>query len=323
VAAQLAEGHTWQGRISLTLDDGSRRHNQGTVSPLRDERGDPTYFVAILRDITYEVDLENRFLQMQKMECLFRLAAGIAHDFNNLLTTIIGLAEDLASRSDLPDSARRDVKHVLQAARSGARLARQLVATSRPEAAQPRPVSLDEIARNMSGLLQRTLGSHIHLRHEFTAGDATVVADVGQIEQVIMNLAVNARDAMPQGGELLIRTERLHIEPGDLRSRLGIQPGNYVVLIVRDTGIGMSPEVRERAFEPFFTTKQESGTGLGLATVYGIVRRHGGYVELDSTPGAGTEVRVYLPCAPGAQPADDAAIRAAAPLPPDSLLDAP
>lgn len=292
----LSEGRTWEGRITLKLG-GRTRHIRATVSPLRDDQGRVTNFVAIARDITYEQELENRFLQMQKMECVTRLSAGIAHDFNNLLTTITGVAEDLLERPEISGEIRSEIQHILQAAASGTRLARQLVALSKPEAVHPQPVSLDRIAENMSSLLQRTLGSHIELRTELTAADALVVADVGQIEQVIMNLAVNARDAMPRGGTLLIRTERIAIGPQDIRSRLGISPGDYVVLAVRDTGIGMEPEVKERAFEPFFTTKTDSGTGLGLSTVYGIIRQHQGYVELDSAPGTGTEVRVYLPCA--------------------------
>ncbi|HIE11171.1 MAG TPA: PAS domain S-box protein [Kiritimatiellae bacterium] len=295
IQACLSDGRPWQGRITLKKDNRTR-HIRASVSPLRDEHGRVTNFVAVLRDVTHELELENRFLQMQKMECVTRLSAGIAHDFNNLLTTVTGMAEDLLSRTDISDEIRADIKHILRAATSGTRLARRLVSLSKPEAVHPQPVILDHIAQNMSSILQRTLGPDIKLRTELAAADAPVVADVGQMEQVIMNLAVNARDAMPRGGSLLIRTERIAIGPQDIRSRLGINPGDYVVLAVRDTGTGMDPEVKERAFEPFFTTKTDSGSGLGLSTVYGIVRQHQGYVELDSTPGMGTEVRVYLPC---------------------------
>lgn len=304
VGACLQSGKAWQGRITLLLEGGQQRQIHGSISPLRDESGNITNFVALLRDVTYEVNLERRFLQFQKMESVVRLAAGIAHDFNNMLTTIAGLAEEILERPELPQRVKEDAGNILQAAQSGSRLSRQLMAMSKPEVIQPQPVSLDQITRNMVQLLQRTLGSHIQLRHEPNSADATVEADITQIEQVIMNLALNARDAMPQGGELLIRTEQISIGPDDMRSQLGIQPGKYVVLTVRDTGTGMTPEVKERAFEPFFTTKKETGTGLGLATVYAITRRHRGYVELDSTPGSGTEVRIYLPClspAPEAQ----------------------
>jgi two-component system, cell cycle sensor histidine kinase and response regulator CckA len=254
-------------------------------SPLLDEHQRPAGTIGIALDITERVQLEEQVRQAQKMEAVGRLAGGIAHDFNNLLTAIIGYAE-LALGVLPPDSAARlDVQEILTAGRSAASLTRQLLAFSRRQELEPQVVSLNEIVSRISGLLRRLLGQDITLRTELDPELAAVYADPGQMEQIVMNLAVNARDAMPGGGLLTIETRNVTDDAG-----------RRVLLAITDTGTGMSPEVQSRVFEPFFTTKERGeGTGLGLATVYGVVNQSGGSIRVESEPGRGTRFEILLP----------------------------
>ncbi|HTO72305.1 MAG TPA: PAS domain S-box protein [Gemmatimonadales bacterium] len=254
----------------------------GVICPMRD----------ITERLAAEVErrrLEDQLRQSQKMEAVGLLAGGIAHDFNNLLTAILGTAALLAE--DLPEGSplRNEAKEIETAAQRGASLTRQLLTFSRRQAAQPRAVELNSLLTQMSHLLRRLLGEEIRLVTHLERSGVWVLADPGHLEQVVMNLAVNSRDAMPRGGTLTIRT-------GHTRTLIGADSQASVLLTVEDTGIGMGPEVQARAFEPFFTTKELGrGTGLGLATVYGIVQQAGGSIELESSPGHGTTVRVRLP----------------------------
>jgi two-component system cell cycle sensor histidine kinase/response regulator CckA len=237
-----------------------------------------------------------QFLQAQKMEAVGRLAGGVAHDFNNLLTAIRGNADlmlmDLAEGSP----AREDVREIRRAADRAADLTRQLLAFSRRQVLQPRVLSLNTIVGEMQRMLSRLLTANVTLQTRLDPSLGSVVADPGQIEQVVVNLAVNARDAMPQGGELTVETANDELDAELARRFPYVVPGRYVRLTVRDTGLGMDRETREQAFEPFFTTKPVGkGTGLGLSTVYGIVKQSGGYVWIDSAPGQGTAVSVHLP----------------------------
>jgi two-component system, cell cycle sensor histidine kinase and response regulator CckA len=243
---------------------------------------------------------EAQLKQAQRMEAVGRLAGGIAHDFNNLLTAISGYAELLLMRLPMGDPGRQDGEEILRAAERAATLTRQLLAFSRRQVLQPRPVDLNTTVRGTERLLRRLIGEDVQIHLELAADLPAAVVDPGQIEQVLVNLAVNARDAMPGGGVLRIATglRRLGASSDDLRRELPTPHGTFVELLVEDSGMGMSEEVRERIFEPFFTTKEDGrGTGLGLSTVYGIVEQSGGTILVDSAPGMGTRFSVLLPTA--------------------------
>ena len=242
---------------------------------------------------------EAEMRQTHKMEAIGRLAGGVAHDFNNVLTAIFGYADLLLDQIPADDSRHGDVQEIRRAAERAAALTRQLLAFSRKQMIQPRLLSLNEVVASLQMLLARLVGEDITVDLD-TAGDLwSVQADPGQIEQILMNLAANARDAMPEGGRLTIATRNAHVEEADARRRPGLGPGPYVMLVVSDTGLGVPESVQLHIFEPFFTTKsQGKGTGLGLATVYGIVKQNNGGIYLESEEGKGTRFVVYLPRAP-------------------------
>jgi two-component system, cell cycle sensor histidine kinase and response regulator CckA len=239
---------------------------------------------------------EEQLRQAQKMEAVGRLAGGIAHDFNNVLTAIFGYVDLLLDQLDESDPKRADVLEIRGCAERAASLTRQLLAFSRRQVMQPRTIDLNTVVSRLEGLIARLVGEDIQLSVVLTPHESLVVADPGHIEQVLMNLAANARDAMPEGGRLRIETRQEEVLAFEPVSRPGLRPGLYELLIVSDNGTGMAPSVRERIFEPFFTTKEQGqGTGLGLATVYGIVKQSGGWVYADSEEGQGTTFVVYLP----------------------------
>ena len=242
-------------------------------------------------------DRDEQLRHAQKMEAIGRLAGGVAHDFNNLLTAIIGYTDLIAEHLDESTPAYRDVIEIRKAADRGAGLTRQLLAFSRKQFLTPTVVDLNETVSGLRQMLPRAIGEHIHTNIRLAPDLARVKADASRMEQVLVNLALNARDAMPEGGELTIETSNVTLTEPRLRAEgLGLRPGFYVMLSISDTGVGMDAATRERAFEPFFTTKpQGKGTGLGLATVYGIVDQSGGSVSLESGLGAGTTARIYLP----------------------------
>ena len=242
---------------------------------------------------------EEQLRQAQKLEAIGRLAGGIAHDFNNLLTAMMGHTH-LARQSATP-AANGHLDQVQAAADRAATLTRQLLAFSRQQVLEPRLLDLNSVIVGVDGLLRRLIGEDVDLLTAPTEDLGVVKADPGQIEQVIMNLAVNARDAMPRGGALTIETGNVEFDADFARTRVGLQPGAYVMLAVSDTGVGMTAEVKARMFEPFFTTKEMGkGTGLGLSMVHGIVSQSGGHIEVYSEPGHGTTVKVYLPRVAGA-----------------------
>jgi signal transduction histidine kinase/ActR/RegA family two-component response regulator len=253
--------------------------------------------VMTLRDVTDERDRETKAAHEERLTLLGRLAGGIAHDFNNLLTVIISSTEfAMAEASSQDEQLGADLVMVRDAAERAAELTRQLLAFGRRELIKPKVVDVNALVGQIKDLLRRTLGSSIEIRSRFTDPLPPVKIDPAQFERVLANLVVNARDAMPDGGEVSLETDLVLLGESDARLHQGVQPGAHVCLTVRDTGVGMPPDVLARVFEPFFTTKDKGkGTGLGLATVYGVVRQAGGAVTVESTPGRGTVFRVLLP----------------------------
>jgi PAS domain S-box-containing protein len=251
---------------------------------------------GIIVDITERKLLENQLQQSRRMEAVGRLAGGIAHDFNNLLTIIKGYAELAQQRTGVQPDLRADIQQIENAAERASTLIRQLLAFSRRQVLQPKVIDLNAIVLGLDKLLGRLMGEHIEMRTRCGANVGHVKADPAQIEQVIMNLVVNARDAMPKGGRLTVETVNVELDSTYARDHVSVKPGSYVMLAVSDSGIGMSPETVAHIFEPFYTTKESGqGTGLGLSTVYGIVKQSGGYIWVYSEPGKGTTFKVYLP----------------------------
>jgi len=262
---------------------------------------------SIGRDVTEQEALAEQLRQAQKMEALGRLAGGVAHDFNNLLTVVNGYAALLLARLGAGDTLRPGLEEILKAGDRAADLTRQLLAFSRRQVLEPRVVDLNRVVTGLESMLRRLIGEEIQVLVRPKASAGTIRVDPGQLHQVILNLALNARDAMPEGGELVLETGNVEVDATRALGRLDLQPGCYVVLAVSDTGRGMDEETRRRLFEPFFTTKEPGqGTGLGLATVYGIVRQSGGQIWVYSEPGQGTTFKIYFPCV-------DAAVAAEAP----------
>jgi two-component system cell cycle sensor histidine kinase/response regulator CckA len=292
----ILAGKMWRGEMTNRRKDGTRYVEEQTITPVKNAHGDVTHFIAIKRDLTDEKRMEAQFLQAQKMEIVGRLAGGIAHDFNNLLTVINGVAEFGLSGLKEGDPLRGDFQQIQQAGARAAAMTRQLLAFSRKQIMKLEVVNLNALVTEMQSMLQRLIGEDITLA-VVTAQDACGVrVDAGQIEQVVMNLAVNARDAMPQGGRLTIATENVELDEDYAAQHGSVRPGSYVMLTVSDTGVGMDEATKARIFEPFFTTKGPGkGTGLGLATVFGIVNQSGGTIWAYSESGRGTTFKIYLP----------------------------
>ena len=299
---RLMEQDTYTDRVYDELEvtwkkkDGTRIRVQLSVRASRDAEGQVQYYEAFARDITNQRQLETQLAQAQKMEAVGKLAGGVAHDFNNLLTVILSYSELLLE--DLPPAsgARDDIQQIRKAADGASALTRQLLAFSRRQVLQPRIVDLNASVSSLEKLLSRVLRENILLRSTLAADLGTVRVDPGQLEQVIMNLVVNARDAMPDGGQLTIETANVELDRAYLEAHPMAAAGRYVMLAVTDTGIGMDADTQTRIFEPFFTTKEAGkGTGLGLATVQGIVQQSGGFIWVYSEPRHGTCFKVYLP----------------------------
>jgi PAS domain S-box-containing protein len=293
------KGFEWE----IIRKDGTIRSVEASVSLIRNPKGEPTGFRGIVRDITEQkeagremIALQEELRQSQKMEAIGRLAGGIAHDFNNLLTVISGNCQ--LSLLDLKegDPLRRSIEEIRVASDRASSLTRQLLAFSRRQTLNFMILDLNDILRNLDKMLHRVIGEDIELIYLLSKDIGKIKTDPGQVEQVILNLALNARDAMPKGGKLILETANAEIDDEYVQAHIGVKPGRYVRLSVSDTGAGIPPEVRERIFEPFFTTKENGkGIGLGLSTVYGIVKQSGGNIWVYSEPGYGTVFKVYFP----------------------------
>jgi len=293
---ETGEGPILNRRLELVAlrRDGTEVAVELAVAPIR--LGQSWIFSAFIRDISERNQLEQQLRQSQKMEAVGRLAGGIAHDFNNLLTAIFGYADLLAE--DLPpgSAAQADVTEIRTAATRASALTRQLLAFSRQQVLQPVVLNLNDVVGDLQNMLQRMLGEDVELQAHFAADLGNTRADQGQIEQVLLNLVVNARDAMPTGGKLTIETGNVALDEHYAQTHRPVVPGRYVMVAVSDTGVGIDPATQTRIFEPFFTTKEAGkGTGLGLATAYGIVKQSGGYIWVYSEVGRGATFKIYLP----------------------------
>ena len=283
--------------------DGTKRCIDASVSLMKDSSGNRIGFRGIVRDVTDRKQIEQekailqeQLRQSQKMEAIGQLAGGVAHDFNNLLTLIKGYSQLSLQELREDDPLKPNIEEIRRAADKAAGLTRQLLAFSRRQILEMKVLDLNTVLSNLDKMLRRVIGEDIELVTILAEDLGRVKTDPGQIEQVIMNLAVNARDAMPQGGKLIIETANVGLDEKYARNHIAVKPGRYVMLSVSDTGVGMAPEVKERVFEPFFTTKgRGKGTGLGLSMVYGIVKQSSGNIWVYSEPGKGTTFKIYLP----------------------------
>jgi PAS domain S-box-containing protein len=277
--------------------DGEWAYLESTASGIRNAKGEVDKLVIVNRDIGERRRLEEQLRQSQKMDAIGRLSGGVAHDFNNLLGVIIGYAEVLQDGITESDPLRGCVDQVLQAGKRAASLTRQLLAFSRQQVLEPKVIELNGVVSDMEKMLRRLIGEDVELTTSLERHLGKIRADPGQLEQVIMNLAVNARDAMPEGGRLTIHTANFEMDAEYVRRYpYPVQTGAYILLSVSDTGCGMDHVTQQRIFEPFFTTKEKGrGTGLGLSMVYGVVKQSGGYIDVDSRVGQGSSFRIYLP----------------------------
>ncbi|PYR29900.1 MAG: hypothetical protein DMF92_10330 [Acidobacteria bacterium] len=297
VAAALANGsHDLVTEFRTIWPDGSLHWVQDRARIAYDPAGRPLRALGVGLDVTDRKLLEAQFRQSQKMEAIGMLAGGVAHDFNNMLTVILGFSELLAEQIRPDKPIGRDLKEIVGAAQRAAALTRQLLAFSRKQVLVVTPLDLTTVVREVESMLRRLLGEQITIKTELADDLDPVTADVTQLEQVLMNLSVNARDAMPKGGVLTLATRNITLDRAYAAAHPGANAGSCAALSVSDTGTGMSPETRERIFEPFFTTKERGqGTGLGLAAVYGIVKQMNGYIEVESHPARGSTFTIYLP----------------------------
>jgi len=286
----------WKGRVVNKKKDGSLYTDDVVITPVRSDSGEFVNYVSVQRDVTRELELEQQLLRSQRMEAVGQLTAGIAHDFNNLLTAINGFAE-LIQYQLSPDNGIYDMAgKILHSGRHAADLVSQLLAFSRKQIIRPKVLDLNIIVINIEKMLRRVIGEQIELEIIPVPELWPVEVDPTQMEQVIINLAVNARDAMPNGGKLTIETTNVVLDDAYVSTHLEAQPGEHVMLVVSDTGCGMSKEVQAHIFEPFFTTKEvNEGTGLGLSTVFGIVKQSRGNIWVYSEEGLGATFKIYLP----------------------------
>ena len=290
---KLAPGSTLSGEGFLTCKDGTRLYACWNYCPVSDEHGRVTHIVGTYRDLTEKRRLEEALIHSQRLDAVGRLAGGVAHDFNNLLSVINGYCEMMVSKPEVRRLAARELGEIHEASQKAANLVRQLLAFSRRQVNNPKVVNLDQLVRDNASILTRLLNPARSLEFSFAAKKANIRVDPAQIQQVLLNLTLNARDALPEGGSATISTAVRRVSPNNADN---LPRGHYAVLSVTDNGTGMDDNVRAHIFEPFFTTKDTGkGTGLGLALVYGVVQQSGGFIRVHSTPGHGSSFEVFLP----------------------------
>jgi PAS domain S-box-containing protein len=293
---KISAGEVWHGRFINVKKDGTLYTEDAAITPVRDDQGAIVNYIAIKRDITRELQQQEQYLQSQKMDSIGRLAGGVAHDFNNILSVIMGHTE--LALMDLPADhpVRSQIETVRDSAERAAALTRQLLTFARRQVIEPRLLNLNDLILNLNKMLHRLIGEDIQLVTQTAPGLHLVKADPGQLEQVLLNLVVNARDAMPNGGVVIISTQNVTLDETYARQHLKVVPGDYVLISVSDTGAGISDETKQHIFEPFFTTKGPGkGTGLGLATCFGIIQQSNGHIQFDTKVGRGTTFNIYLP----------------------------
>ena len=306
----ITRGETWRGEFHNRKKNGQEFWEFASISPVIDDEGMITHFLAVKEDITERKKLEEHFRQSQKLEAIGQLAGGVAHDFNNILAAMMMQAEFSAAVEGTPAKVVEGLQEIRAATERAAALTRQLLLFGRKQVLQPRELDLNEVVTSLAKMLQRIIREDVRLQLHLHTAPLHVRADAGMLDQVLMNLAVNARDAMPKGGRLLVETSETMVGEEAARMHPDAAPGRYVCLSVTDTGSGMTPEVMSRIFEPFFTTKEPGkGTGLGLATVFGIVKQHKGWVTVQSEPSRGACFQVYLPASEGRPPVEKVAAR--------------
>ena len=294
--AALASGKVWEGELQNKKKSGELYWERVTVSPVTDAQGTTTHYLGIKEEVTAQKQLQNQLRHSQKLEAIGQLAGGVAHDFNNILQVINGYGTLIQMTLGDHDPNRNPIAEILKAAERAAQLTHSLLAFSRKQIMNPKPVDLNSVVTSVDKFLRRVIGEDIQLRTQLAGEPLPVWVDISQIEQVMMNLATNARDAMPTGGSLTVTAELL--EAGDACEALrGFgRPGRYALLTFTDSGDGMDELTQKRIFDPFYTTKEMGrGTGLGLSIVYGIIKQHGGYITISSQQGQGSSFRIYLP----------------------------
>ena len=286
----------WRGELQNKRKNGELLWISVSISPIKDFGSDITHFLIVGEDVTDRKQLETQFLHAQKMEAIGTLAGGIAHDFNNILTVINGYSGLLLQDLDENSKFRKSINEIKKAGLRAAALTNRLLAFSRRQILDMQKINLNHTIHQMDDMLHCLMENNINLNIVFANSPCDIFADEGQIEQVIMNLVINARDVLPDGGSIIIKCENVNLNEDYSLKHISGKPGKYVMLSVTDTGSGMTREVQNHIFEPFYTTKElGKGTGLGLSTVYGIIKQSNGFISVDSEPGKGTTFNIYLP----------------------------
>ncbi len=305
IAAAISRAGSWSGRLRIRKQDKGVLEAEATISSIRDEQKRVINYAAVLRDVSRESNLEEQVRLSQKMEAIGLMAGGVAHDFNNLLQVIDGFASLALSSLNEPDTCRENLEKVQSATLRASQMTRQLLAFGRRQTLQMIDADLNELFSEHLHMASRLIGPQIEVEFFPEPSIANVRVDRGQMEQVLLNLCINARDAMPQGGQLMIELRNVTLDQAAIPAGVEVSPGPFVRLGVRDTGTGMDKTTLARIFDPFFTTKPKGkGTGLGLSVVYGIIKQHGGFLDVQSAPGQGTEFFVYLPVTPRSKPVE-------------------
>jgi PAS domain S-box-containing protein len=302
--ATILRGEVWRGQVVNRRKDGELRTEEMTITPVRAEHGGISHFIAVKQDITDRLALEEQLHRAQRLESIGQLTGGVAHDFNNILTVVLGNAEMLSEELEGDQRLGPMAEMIAKGAQRGAELTHRLLAFARKQALNPEVVKVNALVSGMGELLQRALGEHVEVQNVFSGALWPALVDAAQLESAVLNLAINARDAMPDGGKLVIEVRNIELDDDYAAREVDVQPGQYVLLAVSDSGCGIAKEDLERVLEPFYTTKEKGkGTGLGLSMVYGFVKQSKGHMKLYSEPGVGTTVKLYLP-----RSVDDSAI---------------